>query len=319
MIMRRREPLGSSRSFETGGICVETRSEAARTKARWADISVWSNVLLTIGKTVIGFAAHSDALLADAAHSAADVAGSLAVVIGVRVARRPADREHPYGHGKAEVIAASIVAMLLMLAGLGVVYSSARAFLSTPAAPDSVALIAVLLAVAIKEWLYRFQLAVGKRLKSPALVAGAADHRSDVYSSVAAAAGIGLALVGRTQHIRWLLYADPLAGVMVAAVVVLVGYRLARESFTLLMDQVVYSESTDALGQCVIHVEGVLSLDDLRVRSAGSYWMVDVKIGVDPEITVREGHDVARAVKLEIMRQFAQVSDVLVHVNPRQD
>ena len=294
------------------------RPDIARTKARFAQISVWSNVLLMIGKAVIGFAGHSDALLADAAHSAADVVGSLAVAIGVRVARRPADREHPYGHGKAEVIAASIVAMLLLLAGLGVIYSSARAFLSSPAAPDAIALIAVLLAMAGKEWLYRVTLGVGKRLQSPALVAGAADHRSDVYSSAAAAAGIALALVGRGQHIRWLLYADPLAGILVAAVVVAVGYRLARESFTLLMDQVVHSESTDALGRCVVSVEGVLSLDDLRVRSAGSYWVVDVKIGVDPEITVREGHGVARVVKAEIMRQFAQVSDVLVHVNPHR-
>ncbi len=293
--------------------------DTVRTKARWAQISVWSNVLLTVGKAVIGFAAHSDALLADAAHSAADVVGSLAVAIGVRVAKRPADREHPYGHGKAEVIAASIVAILLVFAGFGVVYSSARAILSSPSAPDPVALAAVLVAVAIKEWLYRFQRSVGERVKSPALVAGAADHRSDVYTSAAAAAGIAAALVGRTWGIKWLLYADPLAGVLVAAVVVLVGYRLARESFTLLMDQVVYSDSTDAIRDCVARVEGVVQLDDLRVRSAGSYWMVDVKIAVDPEITVRDGHNVARAVKDEIMRRFAQVSDVLVHVNPHGD
>jgi cation diffusion facilitator family transporter len=287
-----------------------------RAKSRLAGLSLLLNVVLTAAKAAVGLVLRSDALLADAAHSGADVAGSIAVLIGLNVARRPADREHPYGHGKAEVIAASLVAILLVLAGLDVVWTSGRAFFSPAARPHWVAFAVALAAAALKEWMYHYQLRAGRALASPALTAGAADHRSDVYSSLAAAAGIGLALIGQYTGVGWLLYADPLAGLLVAAVVVRIGYRLALDSFAHLMDQVVDADTTDSIGRLVSRIEGVQSLDDIRVRSAGPYWMVDVKIGVDPEISVRAGHDVARVVKRQVIDEYRQVRDVLVHVNP---
>lgn len=294
-------------------------AEGEQVKSRLAGLNLWANFVLTVVKAVVGFTTQSDALLADAAHSGADVAGSLAVIIGVNVARRPADREHPYGHGKAEVIAASIVAALLVLAGLDVMYNSARSFWQPPAAPQWLAFAVAALAALGKEWMYRHQMRVGRKLGSPALIAGAADNRSDVWSSSSAALGIGLALLGQCIGRRWLLYADPLAGLLVAAVVVGIGYRLARESYTNLMDQVLDAATTERIAACAASVPGVIALDDIRVRAAGPYWMVDVKIAVNPHITVRAGHDVARAVKLTVLEAFPQVHDVLVHVNPHEE
>ena len=290
-----------------------------RIKARLAVLSIWVNVALTIGKWVVGTLAASDALLADAAHSGADVAGSLAVMIGVSVARRPADRDHPYGHGKAEVIAASLVAVVLVLAGLDVMYSSLRALFRPLASPQPAALFAAAAAAAVKEWMYRYQLRVGRTIHSPALIAGASDHRSDVYASLAAMGGIGLAMIGWAAHVRALLYADPVAGLIVAAVVVWIGYLLARESFANLMDQVADADTTAALAARVKAVPGVLSLDDVRVRAAGPYWMADVKIGVAPHISVRAGHDIANLVREAVMADFPQARDVFVHVNPFGD
>lgn len=288
-------------------------------KSRLSSASMLVNVLLTLLKAVVGVLAHSDALLADAAHSFADVVGSVAVIVGLRVARRPADQDHPYGHGKAEVIAASLVAILLILAGLDVVYASIHAFFGAMKAPDVIALYTALLSIVVKEVLYRYQIHIGRRSHSPALIAGAADHRSDVYASIAAAIGIGISELGWIMHKTVLLYADPAAGLIVAVVVVWVGYRLAKESFTSLMDQVLDQETTRQIAERVSSVVGVRRVDDLRIRSNGSYWVVDVKVSVNPDITVAEGHTIGKAVKLGLTQEFTQVYDVFVHVNPYQE
>lgn len=282
---------------------------------RWAALSLWLNVALMTVKGLVGWIAHSDALMADAAHSAADVAGSIAVAIGVRVARQPADREHPYGHGKAELVASSLVAITLILGGAGVVYSSLRA-LALPSAPEAPALAVAVASLVVKEAMYRLQLRVGKKNHSPALVAGAADHRSDVWTSLAAAAGIAVALTGSVFRAPMLRLADPLAGLAVAGLVVRIGYRLAFQSFRSLLDEVADPVATAELRSAAESVPGVLALDDLRARSSGAYWIVDVKISVDPEISVRAGHRIAAEVKGRILGQFDLVRDVLVHVNP---
>ncbi|MCY0902993.1 MAG: cation diffusion facilitator family transporter [Firmicutes bacterium] len=279
-------------------------------------VSALVNVFLTAIKAIVGFMTQSDALIADAAHSAADVAGSIAVMIGLRVAKRPADDDHPYGHGKAEVIAASLVAMLLILAGLDVVYTSARQLFAPKETPEMAALLTAVGSVLVKEVLFRYQMKVGRAAHSPALIAGAEDHRSDVYSSLAASVGILIALVGRWTHMPVLLFADPLAGIFVALVVVRVGYRMAGESFGTLLDQVLDGETTRQIAGCVADVPGVLRVDNVRVRTNGSYWIVDVRMSVDPEMSVLEGHQIARMVKWSIKGQYDQVRDVLVHVNP---
>ncbi|MHB1683383.1 MAG: cation diffusion facilitator family transporter [Bacilli bacterium] len=289
----------------------------AREQDRQALYSIALNIVLTALKGVVGVLAHSDALLADAAHSGADVAGSLAVWVGLRVARRPADADHPYGHGKAEWIAASLVAVLLLLAGLDVVYASIRQFyMPPPVAPESVAFFTAVFAIVAKEVMYRYQVSLARRLGSPALLAGAKDHRSDVYSSLAAAAGILLAVIGNRIHVRALLYADPIAGLIVALVVVWIGYRLATDSFTSLMDKVLDAKATGGMLQVVEQVPGVLRVDVLRARSHGPYVVVDIKVSVDAEATVFAGHQIAKGVKTQIMEHFDEVSDVLVHVNP---
>ena len=237
-------------------------------------------------------------------------------MIGLHFAKRPADDVHPYGHGKAEFIAASLVAILLVLAGLDVMYKSVIEMFSKLSAPAPIALYAALIAVIMKEVLYRYQVREGKRSHSPALIAGAADHRSDVYSSLAAAVGIVIALIGSTTHRPWMYLADPMAGFCVAVVVVLVGYRLIRDSFTSLMDEVLDNETTQLVADTIAAVPGVKRIDDMRVRTNGSYWIVDVKISVNPDITVLQGHQITKAVKVAILQRHAEVYEILVHVNP---
>ncbi len=295
---------------------VDVKREEERQSNQLAYYSLALNVVLTAVKGIVGLVAHSDALLADAAHSGADVAGSIAVIIGIRVARRPADADHPYGHGKAEEIAANLVAILLILAGLDVVYSSVAGVITLSTAPDQVALYTAIGAMLAKEVMYHYQIRVAKRVNSPALDAGASDHRSDVYSSLAAAIGIFLSLLGKWNHLSVLLLADPIAGLIVAVVVVHIGYQLARQSYRTLMDQVLDEGSTHDMIAVAMGVEGVLRIDDLRARSFGSYIVVDIKLSVDAEATVSAGHHVAKEVKYQMMKRFHSVSDVFVHVNP---
>lgn len=292
-----------------------TRDERSGTRVAYANAVV--NILLAVGKGVVGILAGSEALVADAVHSAADLIGSLAVIIGLRIARKPPDEDHPYGHGKAELIASTIVAGFLVAAAVEVGYTSATSLFHSPTRPESIAAYAALAAMIVKELLYHFNIRLGRRLKSKSLIASAYDHRSDVYSSLAAFIGIGLSLLGHHLHIRWLLYMDSVAGIFVAVLVLRMAIEIAKDSLQSLMDRVVLEEQ-DLLPyrRAAEAVEGVRSIDEIRVRDHGQYVVVDLEIGVDAHITVAEGHDIAAAVRSQMRQQFDGILDVFVHVNP---
>lgn len=292
----------------------DQRFKKAETAA-W--IGVFGNLGLALMKGIIGVLSGSKALIADAANSASDVAGSIAVVIGIRAANKPPDKDHPYGHGKAESIAAIIVSVLLMLVGIELVLSSAKAiYAGVTAAPEWYAIIALFISIVIKEMLFQYKFRLGKRLSSQALIANAWDHRSDVYSSSAAIAGVGGAIMGNWLNQPWMYYMDPAAGLLVAVLVIRIGYRLVMDSIHNTLDHVLHAEDSEELLNTVLKTRGVITVDDLRAREHGHYVIVDLKISVNPRITVLEGHDIAKSVKQNLMDKFSHVSDVFVHVNP---
>ncbi|WDM03039.1 cation transporter [Alicyclobacillus cycloheptanicus] len=269
-----------------------------------------------VGKGVVGLAAGSQALFADAVHSAADVVGSLAVIIGLRIASKPPDEDHPYGHGKAELISTAIVALFLLGAGIEVSVSSLRAFFQPPHPPALLAAWTAMAAIVIKEVMFQYTYRLGKRLNSKSLVASAYDHRSDVLSSVAACIGILLAILGRALHTRWLEHMDSAAGLLVALLVLRIGYGLVQDSVQTLMDKTAPVKDLRSYAACIRQIEGVRRVDDLRARDHGQYVIVDVEISVEASISVAAGHDIAAQVKQALQREFPRVSDVLVHVNP---
>ena len=200
------------------------------------------NVLLALAKGVIGVMAHSEALIADAVHSASDLIGSVAVIVGLRIARKPPDEDHPYGHGKAELIASICVSVLLIAASIEVFYSSIASFFHSPRAPEWMAALMAFIAIVVKEALYRYNASLGKRLQSKSLLAQASDHRADVYSSLAALLGIVLAVVGERMNVEWLMYTDAAAGIFVAGLVLKMAFEIAKEALEILMDRVVLGE-----------------------------------------------------------------------------
>ncbi len=284
-------------------------------KAAW--IGIIGNVALALMKGTVGFMSGSKALIADAANSASDVAGSFAVLVGIRAAQLPPDKDHPYGHGKAESIAAIIVSVLLMLVGIEIAISAIKSISAgVTEAPKWYAMVAIAVSIVAKEALFQYKYHLGKKLSSQALIANAWDDRSDVYSSVAAFVGVGAALVGGYWDIPWLYYMDPIASLLVAGLVIIIGYKLVMQSIHSTMDHVLHDEDSEELLKAVLKTKGVIVIDDLRAREHGHYVIVDVKISVNPRITVLEGHDIAKAVKLNLMERFTHVSDVFVHVNP---
>lgn len=286
---------------------------AARTAA-WLGAVV--NVLLTVGKGGIGWWTGSRALVADAVHSAADVVSSAAVIIGLRIAAKPPDQDHPYGHGKAEMISSILVGLLLMGAGIDVGVGGVRGLWSPQSQPHVAAAVAALVGIIVKEALFRYSYTLGTRLRSRSLLASAYDHRSDVLSSAAALAGIVLALVGRRVHVWWLLYSDPLAAILVSLLILRMAVEIVRDASRTLMDTALDDQAVEGFTRFVEEVPGVVRVDGLRVRDHGRYLIIDVKIGVRAEISVAEGHEIAAQVKRRTMEAYPNVLDVFVHVNP---
>lgn len=280
-----------------------------------AIIGIIGNLILAVLKWVIGVYANSRALVADAVNSASDVAGSLAVFIGLRAAKQPPDEDHPYGHGKAESIAAIIVAVLLVLVGFEIGKSSFQAFFQPIEAPKLIALVAVIVSIVIKETMFRYTFSMGKKLNSDALIVTAYDHRSDVYSSLAALVGIGCAILGEKLAISWLVYADPVAGLFVSILILKLAWKLGSESIHNALDHVLHEEDTIELRKIVESIPEVKKIDELHAREHGHYVIIDLKISVDPHITVEEGHRVGKKVKQKLMEE-RHVENVFVHINP---
>ena len=291
------------------------KSHQAIITATWVGIIV--NVFLTIIKAVGGVLSGSRALIADALHSASDIVGSIVVLFAVRIASKPPDKEHPYGHGKAENIASIIIALLLIVVGVEIIISSGKVFFgSVPTAPSKLALVVLIISIVIKEILFQYKHFLGKKYSSPALISEAWHHRSDSLSSLAALAGVGLALIGSHFQMPILIYGDAVAGIIVSIIVIKVGYDLARDASNIILEQVLDDEAIEKYVDTVLGIRGVWAVDELLARSHGQYVIIDIKIAVDAAITVLDGHNIAARVKQSLMNDHVEVEDVLVHVNP---
>lgn len=280
-----------------------------------AMIGIIGNILLAVAKWVIGVYANSKALIADAANSASDTAGSLAVLIGLKAAKQPPDKDHPYGHGKAESIAAIIVSVLLVLVGFEIGKASFESFFEPIKPPKIIAIFVVVLSMLIKEGMFRYNYRLAKKLNSDALMVTAYDHRSDVYASGAALIGIGCSIFGGEFGMPWLVYADPLAGIVVSIMILGMAWKLGKESIHNTLDHVLHDDETQHLREIVGRFPEVKKIGELHAREHGHYIVIDLKISVDPHMTVEESHKVGKRVKKKLM-EAENVHNVFIHINP---
>lgn len=272
-------------------------------------LSIAANTGLAAFKLAAGIAANSTAMVSDSIHSFSDTISTVAVIIGLRIADAPPDTEHPYGHARAETVAAKLVALLLILTAVGVGYSALQILIAGKAQiPGTLATIAAVVSIVVKEGMYRYTLQVGTRIKSNALIADAWHHRTDALSSITALVGIVGAQLG-------LPFLDPAAGLVVAAMILKVGLELYWQSVEELVDTAPGQEVLERIRRAAEGAPGVIAVNDLKARSHGPHVYVDLKICVDRTITVQKGHDIAHDAAGRV-RALNEVKDVIIHVNP---
>ncbi|WP_163879959.1 cation diffusion facilitator family transporter [Paenibacillus favisporus] len=279
-------------------------------------LSFISNIVLTAIKLGVGFLSNSPVLIADGVHNAGDVVATGAALSSMRISKQPPDEDHPYGHGKAEVLGAGGVAIILALAALYMAYHSVMVLFEPPHKTTVVALAAAAFSLILKQILYVYTMAIGKRHRSSGLIATAYDHLADVYASIAAVIGIALGMLGDHYDIAILSYGDPIAGIVVAYLVLKLAIHMGKSSVDVLMEKNVDLDKMNELTELVKTVPEVKRLDRLRARDHGHYIIVDIRVGVAAELSVQEGHDISRNIKQTIMKHCSDVGEVMVHLNP---
>lgn len=287
-------------------------TECFRRSVRATLIGMVVNTVLALTKFAAGVIGHSNALIADAVESLADIFSSLVVWRGLVIADAPADPEHPYGHGKAEPIAAAIVSTMLLLAAVGIAGGAGRSILAPHLAPRPFTLLVLLGVVVIKETLFRFVIREGAAAGSSAVRTDAWHHRSDAITSLAAAVGITISLVGGPG---WAA-ADDVAAVVAAGIIAWNGWRLLRPALDELMDAAPGPELIAQIRQHAGGVAGVHAVEKCLVRKVGLHFFVDMHLEVDPLMTVAAAHQVAHVVKDHVRSRLPTVRDVLVHIEP---
>lgn len=304
--------------------CKEKKMEGCKrtveTQKKSGLVAVWisliSNVLLTMLKIIVGLLVNSQVLIADGIHNAGDVVATIAALISTMVSQKPADEDHPFGHGKAEVIASGIVAIILAIAGLLMIYKSIEALLVPAAEASLIALIAAIVSLVWKQSLYIYCIRIGKQQNSKGLIATAKDHLADVYASIAAVLGIGAALLGEHYHIPFTEYGDPIAGIVVSYFVMKLAYEMGRESIDILMEKNISAEQLDRLTAIVRSIPQVKRIDRIRAREHGHYIIIDLRVSIPNQLTVQQGHDISREIKYSIMNNYPNVEEVMIHLNP---
>ena len=275
-------------------------------------IGILTNALLALIKGVAGVVGNSYALMADAIESTIDIASSLIVWSGLKISALPPDADHPYGHGKAEPLAAVVVSFTLIAAAIGIVIQSARAILTPHHAPAAFTLVVLVLVVVTKETLFRFVFNVGRGINSIAVKSDAWHHRSDAITSAAAFVGISIALIGGAGYES----ADAWAALFASTIILFNAYRILRPAINEIMDKAPSSDVDRSIRQAAQHVEGVIALEKCFIRKMGFSYYVDLHVTVDGELSVRHGHDIARQVKQAIRASNPNVAEVLVHIEP---
>jgi len=286
--------------------------QATNRAIRWAQAGLLTNALLVFVKLFAGIIGHSNALIADAVESSADIFSSLIVWMGLSIAARPADEDHPYGHGKAEPLAAAVVSLMLLGAAIGISIIAIRDIRTPHHLPAPFTLFIAAGVIIVKEILYRRVSRVGKEVGSTAVTADAWHHRSDAISSLAAFIGISIALIGG----RGWEAADDWAALVAALVVAVNGARTLRPAISGLMDEAPDRTVKERALHAAAGVNGVRSVENLNVRSSGVGFYVDLHVKADPKLSLEDAHEIAAKVKYAILEAIPNCVNVLVHMEP---
>jgi cation diffusion facilitator family transporter len=273
-------------------------------------VGFWATVALMVLKLLSGHFGHSEAVFADGLESATDLLVAAIGMAALKIGSKPLDKDHPYGHGKAESIAAFFVSLVILAAGAGILYSAVMTIVEKSyIKPGIIAIVAALITIASKETLFRYTRRISKKTESPTLEAIAIDHRKDALTSIATLIGVGGAYLGAT-------FLDPIAAGLISLFIFRVGWETFRSASDDLMDAQASKEIITSIAQTAAGVSGVDKVHEVRARRSGQSLIVDIKLDMNPEMTVRKSHEIGSQVRKMIFEKHPRVGDVMIHVHP---
>ena len=276
-------------------------------------VTIIGNVALSVIKLLAGIIAHSSAMISDAVHSASDVFSTFVVIIGIKLASKKPDKEHPYGHERMECVAAIVLAMVLFITGLGIGLEAVKNIIhgnyGDLQVPGVLALIAAIVSIVSKEAMYWYTRHYAKKIDSSALMADAWHHRSDAFSSIGALIGIGTSRLGYPVM-------DSIASLVIFVFIVKAAFDIFKDAIDKMVDHSCDEEIEKQIYECVMKNENVMGIDLLQTRVFGNKIYVDVEIQADASYTLQKAHDIAEAVHDDIEESFPKVKHIMVHVNP---
>lgn len=279
---------------------------------RVSGVTIAGNLVLSLLKLLAGILGHSGAMISDAVHSASDVFSTVVAVIGINISRKKSDKDHQYGHDRMECVAAIILAVILFATGIGIGITGLEQIIKGVEgnkAPGLVALVAAVVSIATKEWMYWYTRGAARKINSGALMADAWHHRSDALSSVGALVGIGGAMMGFPVM-------DSIASIVIFVFIAKAAYDIFKDAMDKMVDHSCDEETEKEMRDFVLAQKEVLSVDLLHTRIFGNKIYVDVEIGVNGSYTLRHAHEIAEEVHEGIEKNFPKVKHVMVHVNP---
>lgn len=275
--------------------------------------TIIGNFGLSVFKMIAGLVAHSGAMISDAVHSASDVFSTFVVMIGIKIASKESDKEHPYGHERMECVAAIVLATVLAVTGLGIGASAVKVIIAGSyeniTVPGMLALIAAIVSIAVKEAMFWYTRAAAKKIDSSALMADAWHHRSDALSSVGALIGIAGARMGYPVL-------DTIASLVICVFIEKAAYEIFMDAVGKMVDKACDEETEKSIREKASAVEGVLGIDLLQTRVFGNKIYVDLEIQADGNKPLKETHEIAECVHDMIEQEFPKVKHIMVHVNP---
>ncbi|MDQ3047888.1 MAG: cation diffusion facilitator family transporter [Bacteroidota bacterium] len=275
-------------------------------------LSIFGNAFLAIAKGVTGYFGNSYALIADAIESTCDIFSSILVLFGIKYSSRPADKNHPYGHGKAEPLITFLVVGFLVISAVIIAFESIRNIQTPHELPAPYTLVVLGCIIIIKEIFYRIVIKKSEETGSSSLKADAWHHRSDAITSLTAFAGISLALILGNGYETL----DDWAALVASAFILYNSFRIFRPALAEIMDEHVYDELIKKIRDSSLEVEGVLNTEKCYIRKTGMKYHVDLHLIVKGDISVKEGHMIAHHLKDHIQLKLPQIADVLIHVEP---
>lgn len=312
--MEKKEKVsGSTQSTSDIQNGIVSEDEFQRVANKVSFVTIIGNILLSVMKLIAGFIAHSNAMISDAIHSASDVFSTFVVIIGIKLASKKADKEHPYGHERLECVAAIVLSMVLFITGFGIGTAALKNITSGDynniVVPGILALVAAIVSIVSKEAMYWYTRYNAKRIDSSALMADAWHHRSDAFSSIGALIGIAGARLGFPIM-------DSIASLIIFVFIIKAAYDIFKDAIDKMVDHACDDDTVNQIRECVMKHEDVLGIDMLQTRIFGNKIYVDLEIATDGSYTLSKAHTIAESVHDDIEKSFPKVKHIMVHVNP---